>query len=71
MIGIGIDTGGTYTDAVVHDLENKELLNSGKSLTTKENLETGISSQSKTKKPSYLRRFLVAEGRFELSTPRV
>lgn len=42
MIGIGIDTGGTYTDAVVYDLENKQLLSSGKSLTTKENLEIGI-----------------------------
>lgn len=42
MIGIGIDTGGTYTDAVVYDLDKKQLLSSGKSLTTKENLETGI-----------------------------
>ena len=24
MIGIGIDTGGTYTDAVVYDMEKKE-----------------------------------------------
>lgn len=42
MIGIGIDTGGTYTDAVVYDLDSKKLLGSGKALTTKENLETGI-----------------------------
>lgn len=41
-IGIGIDTGGTYTDAVIYDFEKREVLASGKSLTTKENLEIGI-----------------------------
>ena len=42
MIGIGIDTGGTCTDAVVYDLETKEILATGKTLTTKSNLEIGI-----------------------------
>lgn len=42
MIGIGIDTGGTYTDAVIYDLSDHRLLASGKSLTTKEDLKTGI-----------------------------
>ncbi len=42
MIGIGIDTGGTYTDAVIYDLSEHKLLASGKSLTTKEDLKTGI-----------------------------
>ena len=41
-IGIGIDTGGTYTDAVIYDFDKKEVLAKGKTLTTKENLETGI-----------------------------
>lgn len=31
MVGIGIDTGGTYTDAVIYDFEKKEVLSSGKS----------------------------------------
>ena len=44
MIGIGIDTGGTYTDAVIYDLENKQILESAKSLTTKSRLETGITN---------------------------
>ena len=35
MIGIGIDTGGTYTDAVIYDLDKKMILGSAKSLTTK------------------------------------
>lgn len=26
MIGIGIDTGGTYTDAVVYNLEKREIM---------------------------------------------
>jgi N-methylhydantoinase A/oxoprolinase/acetone carboxylase beta subunit len=41
-IGIGIDTGGTYTDAVVYDYTNRKVLAKGKSLTTKENLAIGI-----------------------------
>ena len=35
MLGIGIDTGGTCTDAVVYDLDTKEILGAGKALTTK------------------------------------
>ncbi len=42
MIGIGIDTGGTYTDAVIYDMTSRKVLSYGKSLTTKEQLETGI-----------------------------
>ena len=41
-IGIGIDTGGTYTDAVIYDFENNTILGSEKSLTTKEDLAIGI-----------------------------
>ena len=41
-IGIGIDTGGTYTDAVAYDFEGGRILGSAKSLTTKEDLTGGI-----------------------------
>ena len=34
-LGIGIDTGGTYTDAVIYDFENQKILGTAKSLTTK------------------------------------
>ena len=34
MIGIGIDTGGTYTDAVIYNLEKREIIAGAKSLTT-------------------------------------
>lgn len=41
-LGIGIDTGGTYTDAVIYDFKEKKVLSSAKALTTKENLSIGI-----------------------------
>jgi len=41
-IGIGIDTGGTYTDAVVYDFANEEILGTSKALTTKQDLSIGI-----------------------------
>ena len=42
MIGIGIDTGGTYTDIVVYDMESGKVLGSGKTPTTKDHLEVCI-----------------------------
>lgn len=41
-LGIGIDTGGTYTDVVLYDFEIKGVIAKGKSLTTKEDLSIGI-----------------------------
>lgn len=41
-LGIGIDTGGTYTDAVIYDFESNSVLSSGKALTTKHDLSIGI-----------------------------
>lgn len=40
--GIGIDTGGTYTDAVIYDFETSLILDSAKSRTTHEDLSIGI-----------------------------
>lgn len=42
MIGIGIDTGGTYTDAVVVNTDTVEVLAKAKALTTKRDLSIGI-----------------------------
>ena len=39
---IGIDTGGTYTDAVIYDFDAKRVLAAGKSPTTREDLSLGI-----------------------------
>ena len=55
MIGIGIDTGGTYTDAVVYDMEEKKILCSGKSLTTKSELENGITAALDMLDPEYVK----------------
>jgi N-methylhydantoinase A/oxoprolinase/acetone carboxylase beta subunit len=41
-LALGIDTGGTYTDAVIYDQENNEILCSHKALTTHRNLAIGI-----------------------------
>ena len=42
MVGLGIDTGGTCTDAVLFDMESRKVLSTGKTATTKDNLERGI-----------------------------
>ncbi|WP_227762010.1 hydantoinase/oxoprolinase family protein [Zhaonella formicivorans] len=39
---LGIDTGGTYTDGVIMDLEKQKIITKAKALTTRENLTTGI-----------------------------
>ena len=44
MTGIGIDTGGTCTDAVIFDFDTGRVLAFSKALTTKENLEVGIAN---------------------------
>lgn len=41
-IGLGIDTGGTYTDAVIYDFDTDKPITWTKALTTKEQLTIGI-----------------------------
>lgn len=41
---VGIDTGGTYTDGVLMDYRSREVLASGKTLTTREDLASGVVS---------------------------
>lgn len=41
---IGIDTGGTYTDAVIVDMQSHRVIAAAKSLTTKGHLEIGVSN---------------------------
>lgn len=59
MLGIGIDTGGTCTDAVVYDFDKGEILAAGKALTTKQNLEIGIAGALDTLPPELVEK---AEG---------
>lgn len=39
---LGVDTGGTYTDGVVLDLQTRQIVSKAKALTTKEDLAVGI-----------------------------
>lgn len=41
-LGLGIDTGGTFTDAVLYDFDANTVLHTAKSETTKEDLAVGI-----------------------------
>ena len=54
MIGLGIDTGGTCTDAVIYDSDSEQVLSTGKTLTTKRHLEDGIANAIKMLDPDIL-----------------
>ncbi len=41
-LALGIDTGGTYTDGVIYDLENNDIVKKTKEITTRHNLEIAI-----------------------------
>jgi N-methylhydantoinase A/oxoprolinase/acetone carboxylase beta subunit len=43
-LGLGIDTGGTYTDAVIIDMDHGKVLSKAKALTTRHDLSQGIGS---------------------------
>ncbi|MDR3146129.1 MAG: hydantoinase/oxoprolinase family protein [Treponema sp.] len=55
-IGIGIDTGGTYTDAVVYDFTEQRILSSAKALTTRQDLSIGILEALDKLPPEFLKR---------------
>ena len=38
-LGLGIDTGGTYTDGVIYDFHSKKVIKDAKSVTVKEDLK--------------------------------
>ncbi|HZJ57042.1 MAG TPA: hydantoinase/oxoprolinase family protein [Clostridia bacterium] len=41
-LGLGIDTGGTYTDGVIYDFNSSKVIKGAKSITIKEDLKLGI-----------------------------
>ena len=41
-LGLGIDTGGTYTDGVIYDFNDNKVVKGAKSVTVKEDLKLGI-----------------------------
>ncbi len=44
MIGLGIDTGGTYTDSALVELDTGQILEKAKALTTRNDLTIGIAN---------------------------
>ena len=54
-IAIGIDTGGTCTDAVAYDYGEGRVLAKGKTLTTREDLSVGIAKALDTLPQEYIR----------------
>ncbi|PIE61905.1 MAG: hydantoinase/oxoprolinase [Desulfobacterales bacterium] len=54
QLGLGIDAGGTYTDAVIYDLKNEATLCKAKSLTTKWDFTLGISQALAQLNPNLL-----------------
>jgi N-methylhydantoinase A/oxoprolinase/acetone carboxylase beta subunit len=54
-IGIGIDTGGTYTDAVAYDFDSCRVLASAKAQTTKSDLSVGIGNALDALPPDLVR----------------
>ena len=54
-IAIGIDTGGTCTDAVAYDYSENRVLAKGKTLTTREDLSVGIAKALDTLPQEYIR----------------
>ena len=41
-LGLGIDTGGTFTDAVIIEIDSSRILNKAKAPTTRQDLRLGI-----------------------------
>ncbi len=41
-IGLGLDTGGTYTDGVIYQFQNRQIMQKAKALTRKDDLKAGI-----------------------------
>ncbi|MGB9929300.1 MAG: hydantoinase/oxoprolinase family protein [Methanosarcina sp.] len=54
-LGLGIDTGGTYTDAAIMDMSNGTVIESNKALTTSPELIRGIKSSIEGLSPEYLK----------------
>ncbi|HAK44918.1 MAG TPA: hydantoinase/oxoprolinase [Spirochaeta sp.] len=53
-LGLGIDAGGTYTDAVIYDFKRGEVIAKAKAPTTKWNFTIGITNAMKKLDPSLL-----------------
>ncbi|AKB79850.1 N-methylhydantoinase (ATP-hydrolyzing) [Methanosarcina horonobensis HB-1 = JCM 15518] len=55
-LGLGVDTGGTYTDAAIMDMSNGEVIESNKALTTYPDLIRGIKNSIEGLDPGCLKK---------------
>lgn len=55
-LGLGIDTGGTYTDTALMDMSNGTVIESNKALTTYPDLIKGIKNSIEGLNPAYLKK---------------
>lgn len=70
-LGLGIDTGGTYTDSVVIDLDDGKVLSKSKALTTRNDLSIGISNSIDNLDESLLNRIKLVSVSSTLATNSV
>lgn len=70
-LGLGFDTGGTYTDAVILDFETGKVLQKAKSLTTYADLSVGIDSSVRKLDPSLLKQVTMVSMSSTLATNSV
>lgn len=70
-LGLGFDTGGTCTDAVIMDFETGKVLQKAKSLTTHRDLSLGIDSSVRKLDPDLLRQVTMVSMSSTLATNSV
>ncbi|MFQ5613396.1 MAG: hydantoinase/oxoprolinase family protein [Anaerolineae bacterium] len=71
MIGLGIDTGGTYTDSALVELDSGQVLETAKALTTRHDLTVGIANSIGCLTPDGLRRVRLVSVSTTLATNSV
>jgi N-methylhydantoinase A/oxoprolinase/acetone carboxylase beta subunit len=71
MIGLGIDTGGTYTDSVLVELDTGQVLDKAKALTTRHDLTVGMANSVSRLSPDRLRQVKLASISTTLATNSV
>ncbi len=67
-LGLGLNTGGTYTDAVIMDIDSDEVLCKNKSLTTHDDLSVGIDNVLRNFGPDLLKKITMVSLSSTLAT---
>ena len=70
-IGLGIDTGGTYTDSVILDMDSGRILSRAKDLTTRNDLVIGITGSIGKHRPELLKKISLVSLSSTLATNSV